>query len=83
MKFLNWFSTKRGSLQNFLSDTKIVRHMRLRLDINPYLNKDYFVLRKLKLGVNKLTGMTSKVRDKAMNIYKLKNETMTNNCCPI
>ncbi len=78
-----WVFSKGNKQLNFLSDTKIVRHMRLRLDMNPYLNEDYFVLRKLKLGVNKLTGMTNKVRGKAMNIYKMKNETMTNNCCPI
>jgi RNA-directed DNA polymerase len=78
-----WVFSKGNKQLNFLSDTKIVRHTKLRLDMNPYLNEDYFVLRKLKLGVKKLTGMTNKVWDKAMNIYKPKNETMINNCCPI
>ncbi len=64
----NWFfSTDKNQLK-LLSDTKIVRHIPLKLDMNPYLDKDYFVLRKLKLGVKKITGFAKKVRDKAKNV---------------
>ncbi len=79
----NWVFSDGTKQLNFLSDTKIVRHIRLKLNMNPHLDKDYFVSRKLKLGVKKLTGMTKKVWDKAMNICKPETVTMTNNCCPI
>jgi RNA-directed DNA polymerase len=62
---------------SFLSDTKIVRHTKLKLDMNPYLNKDYFISRKLKL-----TSIAKNVWDKAKNICKLETMTITNNCCP-
>jgi RNA-directed DNA polymerase len=79
----NWiFSTGNKQLK-FLSDTKIVRHTRLKLDMNPYLDKDYFILRKIKLGIRKLTEKANKVWDKAKNVTKTKTETMINNCCPI
>ncbi len=76
----NWVFSKGNKQLNRLSDTKIVRHTKLKLGMNPYLNKDYFVLRKIKLGIRKLTGKTNKVGE--MNIYKPKTETLTNNCCP-
>ena len=53
----------------FLSDTKIVRHIKLKLDMNPHLNKDYFALRKSKF-------------DELKNNCKPEIMTMTNNCCP-
>jgi phage-related minor tail protein len=51
--------------------------------MNPNLDKEYFVSRKLKLGVNKLTDNAKKAWDKAKNICKPETVTMTNNCCPI
>jgi RNA-directed DNA polymerase len=66
----------------FLSDTKIVRHIKLKLDMNPHLDKNYFISRKLKLRVRKLTGMAKNVLEKAKNICKPETMTMTNNCCP-
>jgi RNA-directed DNA polymerase len=54
---------------SFLSDTKIVRHIKLKLDMNPHLNKDYFALRKSKF-------------DELKNNCKPEIMTMTNNCCP-
>jgi RNA-directed DNA polymerase len=66
----------------FLSDTKIVRHTKLKLDMNPHLDKDYFISRKVKLGVKKLTTMAKKVCDEVKNICKPETMTMTNNCCP-
>jgi len=66
----------------FLSDTKIVRHIKLKLDMNPHLDKDYFVSRKVKLGVKKLTTIAKKVCDEVKNFCKPETMTMTNNCCP-
>jgi len=67
---------------SFLSDTKIVRHIKLKLDMNPHLDKDYFISRKLKLGVKKLTSIAKKVCDEAKNICKPETMTMKHNCCP-
>jgi len=66
----------------FLSDTKIVRHTKLKLDMNPYLDREYFVLRKLKLRARRLAANAKKTLDK-VKICKPETETMTNNCCPI
>jgi RNA-directed DNA polymerase len=50
----NWvFSTEATRLKRF-SDTKIVRHICLKLDKNPYLDHEYFNLRKLRERVRKL-----------------------------
>jgi len=49
------FSTKKNQLKR-LSDKKIVRHTWLDLNKNPYLDTEYFVERKLKQGIQKLTG---------------------------
>ena len=78
----NWVFSEGDKQLNLLSDTKIIRHTRLKLDMNPYLDKDYFVRRKLKLGIKKLRGMAENVWDKAKKIFKPESETMTNNCCP-
>jgi RNA-directed DNA polymerase len=76
----NWiFSTKDKQLK-LLSDTKIVRHIPLKLDKNPYLDTEYFVLRKLKQSVKKLTNS---IRNNVNKICKPNTATMTNNCCPI
>ena len=48
------FSTKKNRLKLF-SDTKIVRHIGLKLDKNPYLDSEYFELRKLRQKAMKLT----------------------------
>jgi RNA-directed DNA polymerase len=70
----NWVFSDGNKQLKFLSDTRIVRHIKLKLDMNPHLDKDYFVSRKLKLRVRKLTGV-------AKNICK-QTMTMINNCCP-
>ncbi|KPQ44463.1 MAG: RNA-directed DNA polymerase [Candidatus Methanoperedens nitroreducens] len=78
----NWvFSTKDKQLK-LLSDTKIVRHTPLKLDKNPYLDEEYFVSRKLKQGLKKLTGIATKIADEAKKICKPETNTMTKNCCP-
>jgi len=52
----NWvFSTEKTKLKLF-SDTKIVRHTRLKLNMNPYLDKEYFGARKYKLRARKIAG---------------------------
>ncbi len=79
----NWvFSTDDKQLK-FFYDTKIVRHTVLKLDKNPYLDTEYFVLRKLKQGIQKLTCVQKKVLNKVSKFCKPITETMTNNCCPI
>ena len=47
--------------------------------MNPHLDKEYFVLRKLKLRARKLAANAKKVLDK-VKICKPDTETMTNNC---
>ena len=79
----NWVFSDENKKLRFLSDTKIIRHARLKLDMNPYIDKEYFVLRKLKQKARKLTEMANKVWDKAKKICIPETETMTNNCCPI
>jgi hypothetical protein len=41
-----------------MSDTKIVRHLPLKLDKNPYIDQDYFADRRFKLLVNRTFGTT-------------------------
>ncbi len=79
----NWVFSEGNKKLNLLSDTKIVRHTKLRLDMNPYLDKEYFISRKIKLGVKKLTGTANRVWDKVKKVWQPVTETMTNNCCPI
>ena len=57
----NWvFST--GIIQlKLLSDKKIVRHPRLTLDKSPYLDKEYFDIRKHNQGLRKLSGKFKKL----------------------
>jgi RNA-directed DNA polymerase len=92
----NWVFSDGTNKLNLLSDTKIVRHIRLKLDMNPHLDKEYFDSRKSKLKVKKPTSITEKVigiaekvtdvakktLDKVKNICKPETVTMTNNCCP-
>jgi RNA-directed DNA polymerase len=39
-----------------MDDTKITRHLRLKLDENPYIDKDYFAKRRMKLLANRVFG---------------------------
>ncbi len=79
----NWVFSDEDKQLSILSDTKIIRHTRLKLDMNPYFDKEYFVLRKLKQRAKKLTDIANRAWDKTTKICKPKTETMTNNCCPI
>ncbi|MCD4844054.1 MAG: group II intron reverse transcriptase/maturase [Methanosarcinales archaeon] len=49
------FSTEKNKLKRF-SDTKIVRHICLKLNRNPYLDKEYFDVRRYKLRARKIAG---------------------------
>jgi RNA-directed DNA polymerase len=49
------FSTQRNELKRF-SDTKIVRHPCIKLDKNPYLDMEYFDLRRNKLSLRKIAN---------------------------
>jgi len=52
----NWvFSTKKNKLK-LLSDTRIVRHRGLKLDRNPYIDKEYFDVRRYKLRARKMAN---------------------------
>jgi RNA-directed DNA polymerase len=52
----NWvFSTTKNQLKR-LSDKRIVRHLQLTLDKNPYLDTEYFEERKFNQGSKKLSG---------------------------
>jgi len=48
------FSSEKNKLK-FFSDTKIVRHTSLKLDKNPYLDKEYFDMRRYKISPRKIT----------------------------
>ncbi len=78
-----WVFSEGDKQLNLLSDTKVIRHTRLKLDMNPYLDKDYFVLRRLKQKSKKLKGIAKNLWDKTKEICKSETETMTNNRCPI
>jgi RNA-directed DNA polymerase len=79
----NWVFSEGDKQLKLLSDTKIVRHTKLKLDMNPHLDKDYFVLRKIRLGVKKLKDVTNKVLEKTKKILQPETETMTMSCRPI
>jgi RNA-directed DNA polymerase len=79
----NWVFSEGDKQLNLLSDTKIIRHTKLKLDMNPHLDIDYFVSRKIRLGVRKLRGVANKVLEKTKKVLQTKTETMINNCCPI
>ncbi|NOQ48564.1 MAG: group II intron reverse transcriptase/maturase, partial [Methanococcoides sp.] len=49
------FSTKKNQLKK-LSDKRIVRNPKLSFDKNPYLDTEYFKIRKYKQGSKKLSG---------------------------
>lgn len=54
------FSIEENQLK-LLSDKKIVRHTKLKSEINPYLDKEYFTKRKYNQGIRKISGLFKKV----------------------
>lgn len=79
----NWVFAEDNKELKLLSDTKIVRHMKLKFGMNPYLDRDYFVVRKSKQKVRKLRAMAKRVENKAKKICQHATKTLKNNCCPI
>jgi RNA-directed DNA polymerase len=55
----NWVFKDKLVLRQ-MSDTKIVRHINLKLDKNPYIDRNYFYFRKLKLLINRNPGTAQK-----------------------
>ena len=54
--FRSWvFSTKESELIR-VDHTQIVRHTKVRMDANPYIDTEYFTERKFKQGVKRLSG---------------------------
>jgi RNA-directed DNA polymerase len=51
----NWVFKDTLTLRR-MSDTKIIRHIPLKLDMNPYIDKEYFAKRHLKLLANRRFG---------------------------
>lgn len=49
------FSTDKSALIR-VDSTPIVRHTKVRMDANPYMDTEYFTERKFKQGVKRLTG---------------------------
>jgi RNA-directed DNA polymerase len=43
-----------------MSDTKIIRHIQLKLDMNPYIDRDYFYFRRINLIINRNHGTAGK-----------------------
>jgi len=63
----NWvFSTKMNKLK-LLSDTRILRHRCPKLDKNPYIDKEYFDVRRYKLRARKMANKP-KTYEVEMNI---------------
>ncbi|MCD4808575.1 MAG: group II intron reverse transcriptase/maturase, partial [Methanosarcinales archaeon] len=61
----NWVFAEGNKELKLLSDTKIVRHTKLKIGMNPYLDNDYFVLRKSKQRFKKLRAMAKRVGNKS------------------
>lgn len=52
----NWVFSSEGKNLKRLSDTKIVRHISLKLNTNPYLDKEYFEVRRNKLRIRRMSS---------------------------
>jgi RNA-directed DNA polymerase len=82
------FKGKESKLIN-IGDIKIIRHIRLKLDKNPYIDKKYFEERKLKLAANRMSGKFKKIWidqkglcihcDAEMESYKKRTLIITSN----
>jgi len=52
-----WIFTTGNTQLKYLSSKKIIRTIPIKLDKNPYLDKDYWLEYKTREGNRKLTGM--------------------------
>ena len=64
----NWIFKSETNQLKLLSDKRINRTTPIKLDKNPYLDKDYWLTYKIKEGSQKLTGMYKKVWDRQKGI---------------
>lgn len=56
----NWvFSTKNAELIR-LGEVPIIRHTKVRMSANPYLDSEYFIQRKFQNGMKRLSGRFKK-----------------------
>lgn len=54
-----WIFSNEGNILKFFSDTKIIRHPNLKMGMNPYLDKEYFDLRRYKIITRKKGNKSS------------------------
>jgi RNA-directed DNA polymerase len=55
----NWVFKDKLTLLT-MADTKIVRHINLKLDMNPHIDRDYFLTRRLQLLISRKLGTAVK-----------------------
>ena len=53
---LTWVFSTDGSRLKSISYTPIIRHTKVRMDTNPYIDIEYFEKRRFTLGCNRLSG---------------------------
>ena len=57
----NWvFSTKNAELIR-LGEVPVIRHTKVRMSANPYLDSEYFIQRKIQNGMKRLSGRFKKI----------------------
>lgn len=71
----NWIFGDTLTLKK-MSDKNIIRHHRLKLDKNPFIDLEYFKKRKYRMGCLKLSGNMKKLWIKQKGYCPLCNESM-------
>lgn len=71
----NWIFGDTLTLKK-MSDKNIIRHPRLKLDKNPFIDVEYFEKRKYRMGCLKLSGNMKKLWIKQKDYCPLCNESM-------
>lgn len=56
-----WIFSIEGNILKSFSDTKIIRHPNLKLGMNPYLDKEYFDLRRYRIVTRKKVNKQSSI----------------------
>lgn len=59
--FRQWMFSSGGIELLRLGDVPIVRHTKIRMDVNPYLDTEYFARRKFRQGMKRLSGRFKKI----------------------
>jgi len=57
-----WVFSLEGENLKLLSDTKIVRHTCLKLNMSPYLDKDYFEARRNRLRIRRMSSQGNAIK---------------------